>query len=257
MASPEVTGVSTNGVGVANDMSLYPLIMDYQSRVAQLDSAYASGGYVPRDTVQVQPTYNYGNLWEQMAENQDRWMNNAISQNQRYNRMNVEINGPKYTVTEAADVLRDKVLQNEQDQIQEALLAYKQALKDMYYPAKDVDDRELTALAKSQYRQRFGTRLEDDIRNNASTSFWNGFIRTGTFGLFGDKISAEENIAQITGQPASSKAKTWKKTGNALGGLAAGAATGALVGSIIPVLGTGIGAVVGGVIGLVSGLFKR
>ena len=259
MADLAMTGVGPYGMGAMgamNDMSLLPLIQEYNSRIAQFDSnSNAGNGYYPglysSHPIQV-PSFNYDNYWDQMVQNQDRMYENTIRQRQSWNRMDAEINGPLYGISEAADVLRDKVLQNEQDQIQEALFAYKQAIKDAYYQGQDIDDRTLTALAKDQYRKRFGTRLEDDIRNNANSNFGNGFVRTATFGIFGDKISAEENIAQINNQPVSSKSKTMKVLGKCTGALTTTAA-GALIGVCC---GGPVGAAIGAAVGLVAGIIS-
>ena len=255
-----------SGYNAMNDISMMPIMQQYNQAVSQLDNAadmrLNSGVTIPQTTVQA-PTFDSEKMWEQMEvnqnrmmeanqRNQERWMNQSLQQNQMWRQNSAMINSPLYKISEAADALRDKVVQNEQDQVQEALAALKNAIKEANYPNQDVDDAILTAEAKNYYRTRFGQRIEDDLRNYGTSSFWNGFIRKATCGLFGDKYTPEDNIAQINHQSVSETSKKWNKTGK----IAAGATTTAVGAGIGFLIGGPVGAIIGGHIGLAYGIFS-
>ena len=155
----------------------------------------------------------------------------------------------------AAQALQTKILEDEQAQIYPALMAFVEAYKTACDPDGTMDEKTLLASACAEYQKITGNNLLADIKANSSGSFMNGFIRSATFGLFGQKQTADETTAQITGQEVSESSKNWKKAGKVAGKTASCAAIGAGIGACFGGIGAGPGAVVGAVVGFVWGLF--
>jgi len=86
---------------------------------------------------------------------------------------------------------------NEQEQIMGAWESYVNAVRNAY---PEADEATIIARAKSHYQQIYGTSLNDDVRKYGKSSFAHGFMKTVTLGLYHGK-SAEDNIAELTGQP--------------------------------------------------------
>ena len=253
------------------DPSLYPVLQGYRSALAQYEQA-AGGSTMTAPQTRTGtstgteggnntgyrriPQYGTPEYWDYQRENQSRMMDNTIERGKQWQIKNYAINGPMSKVYKAAEALHTKILENEQDQIMVAFQAYKNTIKEAIYPnEEEVDDDLLTAQAKSIYENKYGVTLDDDLRANSTPAFWNGFISSTTFGLFGDDRMAAENIAEIDDLPVSSKQKMWKRTGEIVGPTATYAGIGAAIGSIVPGIGTAAGAIAGGVIGLIKGIF--
>ena len=122
----------------------------------------------------------------------------------------------------------------------------------------NVSTEQLIARADTLYRQMYNTSLTEDIRKYGNSSFLQGLYQTLSLG-FADKVTAEENIARINGQPVSRWESTKKIAGNTIGGATVGAAS--LYGlASIPVVAKvlkskpGFLGVVGAVVGALSGL---
>ena len=258
----------SSGIGAYNfgfnprqDLSLLPLLNDYNNSVAQIDASSAAPSFTNSPDMPAAPTFDAEHYWQQAEESQDRMMRNSLSQQQKYNQYSSEINGPMYKINEAAEFLHDRILQDEQDLVSEALQAYINAYKEAYYQDREVDSQTLMSEVKTYYRNKFGVRLEDDLRNNSKSEFGSGFMNKASFGLFGDKVTAEENISKINNQPVSEKSRQWKTTGEVIGatagragvGAIAGGVLGGILGSIIPGAGTVAGAALGAKIGALIG----
>jgi hypothetical protein len=207
---------------------------------------------------------NMQQYYQQMQEMQQMYMQNARQQAEMTRQNTAQINGTMNKLRVAASTLRCKIAQDEQDQIRGALEAYIQAAREAYDPDGTMDHDALVAQALTDYQQMTGTDLLEDIRSAGRGSFMNGFLHTVSMGLFGDKTSAEENIALITKQPVSRTEQKQKTAGKTLGGVALGAGgalavgmlgakLGGVVGTCLGPLGTATGAVIGGILGGIYG----
>lgn len=237
------------------DMTMYPFLQEYRNRVSSLcdsDMMSLNGSIYPNFTGT--GAFNYDQYYEQMRRNQDSMMDNNLHNTQRMRQYDFQANSAQLKIKEAAVTLHEKICQNEQDQVKDALNAFINTVKETYAPNGGVDDIQILAYAEDLYKQTNGGKsLRDDIRENGHGSFVHGFLQSVTFGLY-DNTTPEENISNFTGQPVGNKEKAYKKAGNTAGGMAAGATTGAIVGGlVIPVIGAGVGAIIGGAIGGIIG----
>jgi len=182
----------------------------------------------------------YNNYYNQMTDylNFNSRYNLQAVQNQRYN--DITINGPDAGITKQLKVLQEKILTNEQEQIQSALSAYVQAVRAKYPDASDDDVRNYASML---YGQLTGHSITDDIRSYGSSSFWQGFKQVASLGI-ANKVTAEENISQITGQPVSRSENFGKIAGRAAGGAALGAL--GLFAGWVGVCTMAVGALIGG-----------
>lgn len=191
--------------------------------------------------------------FDNMRQYQQFYNDYYINQQSMYRNQQYQINAPMNSVQQSARNLKDKINQNEQDQIPEAFKAYVETVAQAY--GGDVNDRNTINQALALYTQmNGGITLEQDLRLAGHGSFLQGIISGLTFGLYGNK-SAEDNISEITGQPVGTDENIKKKAGGALGGAATGAAVGAAIGACFGGIGAGPGAIGGAIIGGIAGLF--
>lgn len=191
--------------------------------------------------------------FDNMKQYQQFYNNYYIDQQNMFRNQQLQINAPMNSIQQAARNLKDKISQNEQDQVMQAFKAYVDAVAAAY--GGDANDQNVINQALALYAQmNGGMTLEQDLRQAGNGSFTQGIISGLTFGLYGSK-SAEDNISEITGQPVGTDENIKKKAGGLLGGAGTGAAAGAAIGSVVPVIGTGVGAIAGAIIGGIAGLF--
>ena len=141
-----------------------------------------------------------------------------VANNRYYNQVGLEINSPEFAINGAMSVLNEKILTNEQEQIRGAIDNVVQQLR-LKYP--NADDAQLKRLINTEYQMRFGQPLTQAIRENGSTSFWQGFKQTATFGI-ANQLTAEDNIEYVTGQKQGRGPKAGKAIGRGLGAAAIG-----------------------------------
>ncbi len=157
--------------------------------------------------------------FDNMKNYQQNW-NNYYLDSQRMQRNNdVKLNGAMEAIQETAANLRDKIVQNEQDQIPEAYQNYLNAVKNAYGEASE---EELNSRALSLYTQLSGKTLVQDLRDHGHTSLLQGFIQSITLNTY-NRRSAEDNIADITHQSVPTGEKTEQNIGRIAGCGAIGA----------------------------------
>ena len=162
------------------------------------------------------------NWMQQMDQWQDYNIDRQIRYSQKNRNADLKINSTMEGIQDAGAILSKKIHADEQEQIIPALKNYLAAVKAAY---PDGTDEEILNRAKSLYKQQFGVELTDDIRANGKDSLTQGFLQAVSFGL-ADGKTAEENIAEIDGQPVGKKDKNKKIIGRVAGGaLIGGAAT--------------------------------
>lgn len=208
---------------------------------------------------------NYEQFYKNMEQNQNFMYDSQLRRSQRARQVDFLANSPMEGIQRNAQILHEKIVQNEQQQIIPALNKYLESVKAASVGDKNVSVEQLIARADTLYKQMYNTSMTDDIRKYGNSSFLQGLYQTLSFG-FADKITAEENISRINGQPVSRWESAKKVAGNTVGGATIGAASLfglASIPAIAKVLSTkpgffgAIGAVVGGLAGLAMSAFGK
>ncbi len=223
------------GATMNNDILMAPFLNNYQSQVAALDNFNRMNGDMLSMNGSIFPnftgTFDYDQYYRNMKRNQEYMYDNQLYQNQRWRTNDFEINAPLQNIQEQCANLKTKIIQDEQEQIMDSFNELKAAVREAYDPEGNATDRQITAKAKALYKQYQGVELTEDILNNSSGPFKQGFLQTISLGLY-DGVSAHENVAKITNQPVGRKQKAQKTAGNALGGATIGAVGLALLSKI-------------------------
>ena len=175
-------------------------------------------------------TDSYQDYYKNYEKYQDFMIDNQVHQQQKWRNANLQLNSPQEGIEKQANILHEKILQDEQEQILEAYNAFKGSVRQMY--GNNATEEQIANRASTLYAQVTGKSITDDIREHGRDSFTQGLIQTITFG-FGDKNTAEENISSLTGQPVGRKERTKKIAGNVAGGAIVG---GAITGLFIPIM---------------------
>ena len=160
--------------------------------------------------------YNSDTYYQNMDKYYENMMNNQVRYQQRTREADITLNAAYKNMRQKGLVLNEKIQLNEQEQIMPAFKDYVESVRSYY--GKDADDEDLKNTALELYQQQFGNTIQKDIRTNGSDSFLHGLKQVGLLG-FGDKTSAEDNIAKITGQPKGKTEKYKEWGGNALAGV--------------------------------------
>ena len=245
-AASTVTGVdSLPAITNTNDMLMFPFLDNYRAQLDSFDATSGNLDYTYPGRIGMAPV-DTSQMYTQMQRTQEQMMDFNMRQQQRYRYNNAEVTAPLNKLTLAATTLQSKILENEQDQIEGALQAFVQAYRQAYDPEGTMDNE--TALANAV--------LLADIKDNGSSAFMSGFVRSATFGLFGDRTTADENIAKVTGQPVSEASKKWHTVGRVAGKAATGAAAGATIGAAVTSWSGGWGAIIGAVVGGIWGFLS-
>ena len=160
--------------------------------------------------------------FDNMKDYQKFWTDYNINQQKMNRNADLRVNASVEGIKEAATNLKDKILQNEQDQILKAWNAYVQSVKLAY---GDASPHEIKSRALSLYEQMNGNKsLIQDLRENSHGSFTQGVLQSMTFGSY-FKNSAEDNISKITGQPVGTGEKLEQNVGRIVGAGAVGGGT--------------------------------
>ena len=265
-----MAGESVGGITPYN-MTMMPFYSGYASSVGldtlpgftgafgafsmdgSLFSDLGSSGYMP-----FWNGMNYEKYFQNMEMYNDFMYDSQLRRNQKARQVDFLANSPMEEIHHKAEILREKIMQNEQQQIIPALNKYLESIKSAMGGNENVTTEQLIARADTLYRQMYNTSLTEDIRKYGNSSFLQGLYQTLSLG-FADKVTAEENIARINGQPVSRWESAKKVAGNTIGGATIGAAS--LYGlASIPALAKvlkskpGFLGAVGAVVGALSGL---
>lgn len=206
---------------VAALSGMYPMYNSYSNYVG-LSGLYdmdLMGGSIFNGMMPFMPTFGGGMNYDYYFNNMKDYLNFTsdynlqMVENQRRN--DLRINAVDEAIRNAAAVLNEKIVANEQQQIQQAYNNYIAAVA-AKYPGES--EQNIVARAKSNYQQLYNSTITDEIRKYGHDTFTHGLYRGLTFGLYG-KLTPEDNISKITGQPVS----RWDKF-KEIGGLATGGA---------------------------------
>lgn len=142
--------------------------------------------------------------------------NLQMVENQRKNE--ITINAADAAIRKAASILNEKIVSNEQEQIQGAIQNFKDAVKNKY---KDASEEQIAAYTSVEWGKYNQTPIPELIREKGRSSFLQGLYQVLSFG-YADNVTAEENISKIYNQPVSRKQNTEKILGRAAGGAIVG-----------------------------------
>lgn len=170
--------------------------------------------------------FNYDEFYNNMRRQQQFQTEYNVDQQQLNRNADLRINAPLEAIKGSATALKDKIVNNEQDQIQEAYERYVNAVAAAY---GDTSDKKIIrARANSLYASmNNGVSLVQDLRQYGHGSATQGFIQSLTFGLY-NRHSAEDNVAYITGSPVGSGEKTKHNLGRVAGAVTVGGIAGGL-----------------------------
>lgn len=218
------------------DYSTYPMGMN-----GSIFSEYPGFGLMP-----IAPgfTGNNQSYFDNMKDYQKFYIDYNIDQQKMQRNADLRVNASVEGIVGAANNLKDKILQNEQDQIPKAFQAYVDSVARAY---GDGSPQEIKSRALSIYAQLNGGKsLIRDLRENSHSSALQGFIQSLTFGAY-YRNSAEDNISKITGQPVGTGEKTMQNIGRVGGAATIGGLTYAAARQIGKLKGKA------GIIGLIAG----
>ena len=132
-------------------------------------------------------------------------------------------------ISRQINVLKNQIKSNNQDNVSKEYDKLLVAVKNSYGSqmmqglTEEQQEAQIKAYAERLYAQQTGVYITDDIRENSSSSFVSGIKQMLSFG-FGNRTTAEENIAKIEGTDLTKKDRGAKIAGNVVGGLLGGVA---------------------------------
>lgn len=169
------------------------------------------------------PAFGMGGMdssyFDYMKNYQQNWNNYYVDSQKLQRNNDVKLNGAMEAIQATASNLKDRILQNEQDQIPEAYQNYLNAVRNAF---GDASEEEINSRALSLYAQMNGKTLVQDLRDNGHSSFLQGFLQTITLNAY-CRRSSEDNIADITHQSVPMGEKTEQNIGRIAGCTAIGA----------------------------------
>lgn len=175
------------------------------------------------------PMFGMGGMdssyFDNMKNYQQSWNDYYLDSQKMQRNNDVKLNGAMEAIQETAANLRDKIAQNEQDQIPEAYKNYLNAVRNAYGEASE---EEINSRALSLYTQMSGKTLVQDLRDHGHTSLLQGFLQSVTLNTY-YRRSAEDNIAEITHQKVPTGEKAEQNIGRIAGCAAVGTAAYGLV----------------------------
>lgn len=157
--------------------------------------------------------------FDNMKDYQKFYIDYNIDQQKMQRNADLRINASVEGVKEAAELLKDKVVNNEQDQIPGAFHRYVESVRAAYGSGSE---HEITSRALTLYtNMNKGRSLFEDLRDYGHGSATQGFIHALTFGMY-NKRSAEDNISEISGSPVGTGEKAKHNLGRVAGAATAG-----------------------------------
>ncbi len=169
---------------------------------------------------------NNQSYFDNMRDYQKFYVDYNVDQQRMNRNAELRINASLEKIKGAATILKDKIVNNEQGQIEQAYKNYVAAVAQAYGAA---DKGEIEARAKTLYAQmNNGKSIVDELREHGHSSMTSGFLQSLMFSTYNRK-SAEDNISEITGAPVNTSEKLSQNVGRVAGAATAGAVAGGLV----------------------------
>lgn len=163
------------------------------------------------------PAFGMGGMdssyFDNMKNYQQNWNNYYVDSQKMQRNNDVKLNGAMEAIQETAANLKDRIAQNEQDQIPEAYKKYLNAVKNAYGEASE---EEINSRALTMYTQLTGKTIVQDLREHGHSSLLQGLLQTVTLNTY-CRRSAEDNIADITHQSVPLGEKTEQNIGRIAG----------------------------------------
>ena len=215
--STSIAGVGTNYMfnpyGYCSDLTDYdPTYSSYPSfqyNLGMNDSIFGAGYPMAMPGVGFGMGSNQ-NYFDQMRDYQKFYIDYNVDQQRMSRNADLRINGSMEAIQTTYAMLKDKIMTNEQSQIEEAYNNFVAAVGSAYGNASV---QELKARAATIYGQLNGGKsIIQDLREYGHSSFTQGMIHGATFGLY-DAHSAEDNISKITGAPVGTGEKISQNVG--------------------------------------------
>lgn len=197
----------------------YPTGMGFDPMMSMNGSLFCGGMGYP-----CMPSFCGGNIedyYRNMERYDDYMLDRQVRMQERMRNADLRLNSPQEGIAKQAELLHDKILRDEQEQIKIAYDSLIESVRQMY---PNATKEQIENRAESLYRNVTQTDLFDDIRKHGRGSFTQGFLQTATFGL-ADGKTAEENISTLTGLPVGRAENGKKLAGNIAGGAVVGGAT--------------------------------
>ncbi len=177
-----------------------------------------AGGYNPQD------------FYNNMRQQQQLQTEYNIEQQQLNRNADLRVNAPLEAIKGTATALKDKIVNNEQDQIEDAYNRFVEAVAAAYGDCADKNI--LKARANSLYASmNNGVTIVQDLRQHGHGSATQGFLQALTLGTY-NRHSAEDNVSYVTGSPVG----TSEKTSHNMGRLAGAATVGGVVAGVAKAL---------------------
>lgn len=237
-------------------MDLYSPMGMMMDPMLSMNGSIFGGGMYPVMPMYSGGAYNYEDYYKNYQKYQDFMTDARVRQQQNWREADLKLNSPMEGVAKKATYLHDKIMRNEQQQIQLAYNDFKESVRSLY---PEANDEAIANRASTLYAQQYGSSITDDIRKYGRGSFTQGFLQTVTLGL-ADKKTAEENISELTGQPVGRTETNLKIAGNVAGGVVVGGATAISAKYLLKAFFKGmknkplVAGLIGGAIGLVTAL---
>ena len=208
-----------------SDMNLtLPVVNSIDPMLSMNNSIFNGMGYNMGYNMgfpQFMPTFtanNPQNYWENLEQYDNFMIDRQIRRQERMREADLRLNAPQEGIQRQAELLHDKILRDEQEQIQTAYRQFIDSVKQMY---PNATPEQIESKAELFYRQINQTGVFEDIRKNGKGSFEQGFLQSLTFGL-ADGKTAEENVSDLTGLPVGRTENVKRIAGKVVGGAAAG-----------------------------------
>lgn len=220
-----LTGSSQYGSTLNSDLMMAPFLNQYQNLVSAQDSLSTLDSDIMSMNGSIIPgfsgSFDYDSFYKNLEKNQEYMSDSQIRQNQNWRNVSFLSNSPYTAIRKQVRTLRTKIIENEQEQIMDAFEALKEAVRQAYDADGTADEAQIISQAEQEYYNVYKKELVEDIKTYGNGSLKQGFLQTVTLGI-ADGTSAEENVANITGQPVGRKQYIYKKIGNATGGAVLG-----------------------------------
>ena len=226
--------------------------------IFSMDSSLFGGGMMGTPYMPYGGGSGYEQYYKNMEQYQDFMYDSQLRRSQKSRQVDFRANAPMESIQRQAEILHEKIMQNEQQQVIPALNKLLASVNGGFASGTSATQEELIAKADTIYKQMYNTSITEDLRKFGHGSFEQGLYQSLTLG-FADRTTAEENISRINGAPVSRWESAKKITGNATGGALIGAGSMYALFSL-PFLKKmvtskpGFLAVIGAVVGAISGM---
>ena len=181
-------------------------------------------GTMPYDSFMGGGIYNNQDYYRYMEDNQKFYNDYNINQYRMQRNAAMEVEGPLDGMQEAADNLKRKINENEQGQVMGAYNAFIESIKNAY---GESNPENLKGKAQKIYANFNQKKIDEHLKETGHNSFVQGLLSTMTGGFY-YRRSAEDNIAEITGQPVGSGDKFASGAGRTVGAVGFGLITAGL-----------------------------